>query len=365
MLSVAGSNQPEYSSQVRSECTLMTPQRAKDILAHQNGKNRAIRPNTVTRLANDIKEGRWQVTHQGIAFDENNILIDGQHRLHAIAQANVPCEIMVSWNVPRKSFAVLDCGVSRTAADNLGYLNVPRAKIVAPGIKHIILYNRYPKRTWSNIPFPSHTEIANFYSKNANLFDELSAVVATTAQQFKKVNPTGLLVVCYLAIDAGHSTSSVHAFCHAMGTGKNLSDTDSVLAYRNFLINSNNSPVDRSLQQYSIACLIKAFNCWCEGKLVRQFKAPTFGSTKPNKPPQPMPSITHPALPNTAALSSKVKDSILQRFNYQCQQCGAREIDGAILQVDHIIPRSKGGSNDVANLQCLCSICNNKKSNIF
>ena len=103
------------SAPLRSEIVLMTPQKAKEILTYKNGKNRYIRMNTVAKFVQDIKEGRWQVTHQGIAFDENGTLIDGQHRLLAIAEGGRDCQIMVSYNVPRKSFSVLDCGVSRTA----------------------------------------------------------------------------------------------------------------------------------------------------------------------------------------------------------------------------------------------------------
>lgn len=55
---------------------------------------------------------------------------------------------------------------------------------------------------------------------------------------------------------------------------------------------------------------------------------------------------------------------VLARDKWKCLSCGrsARE-DGVSLEVDHIIPRSKGGSDDMSNLQTLCKKCNIGKSN--
>ena len=55
---------------------------------------------------------------------------------------------------------------------------------------------------------------------------------------------------------------------------------------------------------------------------------------------------------------------VLARDKWKCLSCGrsARE-DGVLLEVDHIIPRSKGGSDDMSNLQTLCKKCNIGKSN--
>jgi hypothetical protein len=56
--------------------------------------------------------------------------------------------------------------------------------------------------------------------------------------------------------------------------------------------------------------------------------------------------------------------SVLARDNWTCCSCGRTSKDeGIILEVDHIIPRSKGGTDDLDNLQTLCKKCNIGKSN--
>jgi hypothetical protein len=52
-----------------------------------------------------------------------------------------------------------------------------------------------------------------------------------------------------------------------------------------------------------------------------------------------------------------------QRDQWKCVACGRNSHDGAILHVDHIIPRSLGGLDTLENLQTLCDICNIGKSN--
>ena len=56
--------------------------------------------------------------------------------------------------------------------------------------------------------------------------------------------------------------------------------------------------------------------------------------------------------------------TVLARDNWTCCSCGrsAKE-HGITLEVDHIIPRSKGGTDELDNLQTLCKKCNIGKSN--
>ena len=62
-------------------------------------------------------------------------------------------------------------------------------------------------------------------------------------------------------------------------------------------------------------------------------------------------------------ISGNMRQNVLMRDNYTCQICGATVKDGAKLEIDHIIPKSKGGSDDENNLQVLCRQCNREKHN--
>lgn len=59
---------------------------------------------------------------------------------------------------------------------------------------------------------------------------------------------------------------------------------------------------------------------------------------------------------------SRLRHIVLERDKFRCQDCGASPSTGAVLEVDHTIPVSKGGTNDMSNLRTLCSDCNRGKS---
>lgn len=62
-------------------------------------------------------------------------------------------------------------------------------------------------------------------------------------------------------------------------------------------------------------------------------------------------------------MTSTLRKQILDRDKYTCQYCGlsSQEEPNLLLEIDHIIPISKGGITITDNLQTLCWRCNRKK----
>lgn len=61
-----------------------------------------------------------------------------------------------------------------------------------------------------------------------------------------------------------------------------------------------------------------------------------------------------------AKMTKKLRFQVLQRDNFTCQYCGAHG-EGVVLEVDHIVPVSKGGRTELSNLITACFDCNRGK----
>lgn len=104
---------------MKSEIVNVTPQMASDWL-QRNTDNRPLYRTVVNGIKAAMLRGEYMQTHQGIAFDENGILMDGQHRLTAISElSDGSFPMLVTWGIPREAFKVMDIGLKRSAADAL------------------------------------------------------------------------------------------------------------------------------------------------------------------------------------------------------------------------------------------------------
>jgi hypothetical protein len=100
---------------VNPSCAIeeITPEIAKQWL-DVNHRNRKLNEPTIRRLANAIRRGEWMPDcTDGIGLDTDNGVINGQHRLNAIIEADTPVQALVVRNVRPEVIKVIDMGLHR------------------------------------------------------------------------------------------------------------------------------------------------------------------------------------------------------------------------------------------------------------
>ena len=111
------------NNQMKSKVITITPVMADYWLTKNNVDNRNLRHGWINYLTDEIKSGNWHVTHQGIAFDVNNRLLDGQHRLYAVVNSGISVDMLVTTGLPTDTFKAMDNGMKRNMSD---LTNIPK-----------------------------------------------------------------------------------------------------------------------------------------------------------------------------------------------------------------------------------------------
>lgn len=112
------------------EVILVTPDMAREWLL-TNTHNRHPRSRAVTRYAADMAAGEWPWTCDPIRFSKDGVLLDGQHRLLALIEANVTLPFLVVRGLEPKAQESIDSGVARKFSDVLRLRNEDRPDALA------------------------------------------------------------------------------------------------------------------------------------------------------------------------------------------------------------------------------------------
>lgn len=118
------------SNQLISRVETITPVLAEEYLRH-NTKNRQLRKNLVSFYAEQMRKGQWMLNGEAIIFNEQGTLVDGQHRLAAVIEADKGIDMLVVRNADKDSFATIDSGVSRKVQDTFYVKGIPSASGVS------------------------------------------------------------------------------------------------------------------------------------------------------------------------------------------------------------------------------------------
>lgn len=126
---------------MKTEIINVSPDYARNLLL-ANKTNRPIRKHKIKEMSDDMKGGKWRLSHQGIAIDTNGNLADGQHRLKAVVESGETVKMLVTTGCSPENFGITDTGSPRTRADVICLSGVSPliAKITSSSIPWCAVY---------------------------------------------------------------------------------------------------------------------------------------------------------------------------------------------------------------------------------
>lgn len=184
-----------------------------EIMLKRNVKNRALKKRAIARYKRAMKDGRWLVTHEGIAFSADGFLIDGQNRLTAIIESGKTVEMPVFFGIASVAFAVIDTGKARTGADTLGIAGHQYSALMAATARML-------KSIETKTPFAEsvvdNDEIEPFIMAHPGM-EEAARITSNVMNQLKSV-PSAIATAAYL-IGRKHPAEVYTPFFEQLKTG--------------------------------------------------------------------------------------------------------------------------------------------------
>lgn len=212
----------------------MTPAWARDILS-KNTRNRPISDNRVSELMGIIKRGEWQLTHQGIAVATDGVLLDGQHRLTAIARTKKTLPVMLTLDADPQTFTAIDDVKKRSAADVLSIAGQHNSMLLASSLRILIAYRSGEARPWGAV---RRAMSAQQILDAVNDFPGLTTFVAPGRSVYKRVGGSAGAFIAALYEIATFSASNdidPSAWVDGLISGARLEPGDGRLAIASWI----------------------------------------------------------------------------------------------------------------------------------
>ena len=228
-------------------------------------KQRPLKQKKIDDYAAAMTHGHWVITHQGIAFDDDGNLCDGQHRLHAVIKSGVTIETQVTRNLVQKqndlfTFDAIDQGVKRHIGEQLhvrhGIKNANQTAAAAKVIAQLCT-NRSLVMTVANT-----LGVLQYFQKEIY---EAHVMLKPTSGMLR----APIFGSCSFALRVGGDP--VKEFVQKIGSGENIKRGDPAFAFRQYALNYKIVSGGYGRGALQLACLTCAMHSMI-GSEIKQIK---------------------------------------------------------------------------------------------
>jgi hypothetical protein len=235
---------------VSAKLMTITPAIAAKLLEN-NSKNRPLSQTLISRLAKEMKEGRWKVNGDMIrltGFNGKGSVIDGQHRLNAVIKSGVSIQSWIMGGLSEDVFNTIDCGKNRSAADTLFCDGEKRGSKLSAAL---VIVDQYARYRFGFTHSYTNTEIQELLAKHPDIRNCL------VAQKTPVMSPAIFHACIYLF--SRRDEALTQSFMDAIVYGSGLNSKDPFYVLRETLL-KNRIGTARFTKPCVIALCILAWN---------------------------------------------------------------------------------------------------------
>lgn len=254
---------PVDTHQLQATVETITPELASEYLKATREGNRHVRALRAARYASEMAAGRWLLTHQGVAFDWNGRLFDGQHRLLAIIESGTAVELLVVRGVNPEAFKFVDIGAPRTGADVFEMRGETYTSVLA-GITR--LQYKFDRGELMSRSYVANADLLDTLEQHPGLRASTHMADHVRGPMVGTVRPT-IIAFLHYRLSQVTDPDDVEAFFDGLLYGVDLDSDDARLRGRESLLAAKGR--HREYMQYEeLALLIKIWNAWRTGSKV-------------------------------------------------------------------------------------------------
>ena len=211
----------------------VNPQDAKAILARSKGFNwRKISRDHVSRLAKMMKDGNWFRNAIPLQFNCDGININGQHRLHAVIEADVSIDFAIAFNADERG--IDSGGRPRTRGQSMDHAGADNGRAVA-SILRLVMGHASGRDMWPENIDAEDFEIVDMFNRDRELANESAK---RCHARRKSLVPGSVLGWLHYETARAGLALQCNEFITKLDTGENLSRRDAIYWLRERAINT-------------------------------------------------------------------------------------------------------------------------------
>lgn len=274
---------PEHSDTVvpmtitsTSEIVMVTPSMAKLWLS-LNTVNRHIRSNKVIQYACDMLDGNWKLTGEAIKFSATGRLLDGQHRLKAVIEADVAVLMFVVRGLPDDTQPYMDTGMARLASDNFHIAGENHPTVLSGAARIGIIVDRGLLYRDKKLQPTSHAQVYAWVEMHPSIRRSVHYMQSGTPK--KVLLRPSVRAYCHFRF-AEVNADAADEFFASLGSLINIPDGSPLHALNSRLWQLRDKNVHAEVRDL-LNMTFRAWNAWREGRSLRMIPlTPARGNTQ-------------------------------------------------------------------------------------